>query len=77
MSKPIAYIFFDKERTWDCAITTIPSEYEGVGSWYLGGEVYTMMDVLDLLDDHGFDHDYFYKFVDAMPIQLVLQLNKY
>lgn len=75
-AKPIAYVFFDRDRDWECAITDSKEKLEGLDGLYLGGEVNTLSEVFDLLEAHDFDPEYFYNFVDDMPHHLYNLLNK-
>jgi hypothetical protein len=73
---PVAYIFFSHSMDWACDITENPADFEGLDDWYLGGGVSNLKEVFKLLDEHDFDPEYFYDFVDALPHRLFNLLNK-
>jgi hypothetical protein len=78
MAKPVAYILFNHEMDWECRITAHRHEAEaldGFDGWRIGGEVNTLEEVFNLLDDNDFDPEYFYNFVELMPHWLYNALN--
>lgn len=74
--KPIAYVFLDRNRDWECAVTATPSDFEDDPDWYLAAEVNSLDEVYEVLEDHGFDYEYFYNLVERMPHRLYNLLNK-
>ena len=76
IDNPTAYIFFDKERDWECALTINRKEYDGYDGWYLGGIVHSIKEIFTLLEDHGFDSEYIYLFLDDIPHWIYNARNK-
>jgi hypothetical protein len=78
MPKPIAYVLFNHELDWESCITGHSHEataLDGVGGWYIAGEVNSLKELFNLFDEHDFDPEYFYNFVDDMPHWLYNALN--
>lgn len=78
MSKTIAYVLFNHELDWESCITAHQHEaaaLDGVGGWYIAGEVSSLKELFKLFDEHDFDPEYFYEFVDRMPHWLYNALN--
>ena len=76
MSKPIAYVFLSHSRDWECEVTLNPSEFEGLEDWYLAGEVCSLEELFQLMEDNDFDAEYFYELVEHLPHRLYNALNQ-
>ena len=75
--KYTAYMFLDRNRDWECVVTTDPAIFEGDPDWYCAGGVDSLKELMQLMDEHGFDAEYFYSYVDyCMSHQLFNLLNK-
>ncbi len=79
MSKPIAYVLFNHKMDWESFIATDPkfaAELNGCDGWYIGGEVNSLEELFKLFEEHDFDAEYYYNFIDDMPHWLYNLLNK-
>lgn len=77
MPESIAYVFLDRSRDWECIVTTEPSVFEGDVYLYCVGSVNNLKELMQLMEEHGFDAEYFYAYVDySMPHYLFNMLNK-
>lgn len=79
MSKTTAYVLFNHELDWESFITEHLQEaiaLDGVGGWYIAGEVHSLKELFNLFDEHDFDPEYFYNFVDSMSHRLYNALNQ-
>ena len=75
--KYVAYVFLDKNRDWECFVTTDPSVFEGDEDLYCVGGVNDLKELMQLMEDNDFDAEYFYEYVDrCMPHYLFNMLNK-
>jgi hypothetical protein len=75
--KYVAYVFLDRTRDWECAVTPFPSDFDGDPNWYLVGGVNNLKELFQLMEEHGFDAEYFYEYVDhCMSHPLYNMLNK-
>ena len=63
MSKFIGYIYFDKERDWESYFSTDPHWADNDENWYLAGEVSTLQDVHNILNEKFDDEEYVYHFI--------------
>jgi hypothetical protein len=73
-----AYVLFNHERDWEALITAHKQEADslnGFDGWYIAGEVSSLEELFHLFDEHDFDAEYFYNFVDDMPHWLYNALN--
>jgi hypothetical protein len=79
MSKTTAYVLFNHELDWEVCVTAHKHEavsLGGCGSWYIGGEVSSLKELFKLFEEHDFDAEYFYEYVDhCMPHWLYNALN--
>lgn len=59
------YIYFDNTRDWESYLSMNPhwadDDDEG---WYLGGIAESLSDVFSILEEHGFDYEYIYNFIE-------------
>ena len=77
MSKSVAYVFLDRSRDWECFVCENPHEADGDDDLYLAGEVNSLKELFQLMEEHGFDAEYFYEYIDrCMPHYLFNMLNK-
>jgi hypothetical protein len=73
-----AYVLFNHEMDWVAEITAHKHEataLDGFDGWYIAGEVSSLTELFKLFDEHDFDPEYFYNFVDRMPHWLYNALN--
>ena len=77
MSKPIAYVFLDRCRDWECFVTLDPREADDDEDLYLAGTVSSLNELHELMDDNGFDSEYFYEYINlCLPHRLYNLLDK-
>ena len=77
MSKPVAYAFLSHSRDWEFWITDNLADFNGCDDWYLAGEVSSLKELFQLMEDNDFDAEYFYEYVDhCMPHRIFNMLNK-
>lgn len=77
MIKQCAYVFLSRSRDWECFVTTDPREAEGDDDLYLAGQVGSLKELFQLMDEHDFDAEYFYEYVDhCLSHRLYNLLNK-
>ena len=77
MTKPVAYVLLSRSRDWECFVTADPSEAYDDEDLYLAGEVSSLKELFQLMEDNGFDAEYFYEYVDnCMSHKLYDLLNK-
>jgi hypothetical protein len=75
--KYTAYVFLDRNRDWECAVTVHPELYDGDTDWYCVGGVNNLKELFHLMEAHDFDAEYFYEYVDrCMSHELYNMLNK-
>lgn len=73
----VAYVYLDRNRDWECVVTTNPTIFEGDSDWYCLGGVNSLKELLQLMEENGFDAEYFYEYVDrCMSHELYNLLNK-
>ena len=73
-----AYVLFNHDMDWESMITAHKHEADslnGFDGWYIAGEVTSLEELFKLFDEHDFDAEYFYNFVDDMPHWLYSALN--
>lgn len=73
-----AYVLFNHEMDWVAEITAHRNEataLDGFDGWYIAGEVSSLTELFKLFDEHDFDPEYFYNFVDRLPHWLYNALN--
>ena len=77
MIKQCAYVFLDRSRDWECAVTMNPSEFDSLEDWYCAGQVSSLKELFYLMEAYDFDAEYFYEYVDhCLSHQLFNMLNK-
>lgn len=75
--KYTAYLFLDRTRDWECLVDTDPTLFDGDADIYCAGGVNTLKELFQLMDEHGFDAEYFYEYVDhCLSHRLFNMLNK-
>jgi hypothetical protein len=78
MYKTTAYVLFNHEMDWVVEVTAHKHEADslnGFDGWYIAGEVSSLEEMFHLFDEHDFDPEYFYNFVDRLPHWLYNALN--
>lgn len=78
MPNTTAYVLFNHEMDWVVEVTAHKHEADslnGFDGWFIGGEVSSLEEMFHLFDEHDFDPEYFYEFVDRMPHWLYNALN--
>ena len=77
MANPVAYVFLSRSRDWECVVTDNFADFDGCDDWYLVGEVSSLKELFQLMEDNNFDAEYFYEYVDhCMSHRLFDMLNK-
>lgn len=75
--KYVAYVFLSRSRDWECVVTTFLSDFDGDPDWYCVGGVNNLKELFQVMDEHDFDAEYFYEYVDhCMSHQLYNLLNR-
>jgi hypothetical protein len=77
MSKPVAYVYLSHSRDWECFVSEDPVVLATDDDLYLAGTVCSLKELFWLMDEHDFDAEYFYEYVDhCMSHRLFNMLNK-
>ena len=72
-----AYVYLSRSRDWECFVTDNKQELADDDDLWLAGEVSSLEELLHLMEDNGFDAEYFYEFVDnCMSHRIYNMLNK-
>ena len=72
-----AYVYLSHSRDWECFVTTDKQELDGDDDLWFAGEVSSLTDLFHLMEDNGFDAEYFYAYIDyCLPHSLYNLLNK-
>ena len=72
-----AYVYLSRSRDWECFVTDIKQELAADDDLWLAGEVCCLKQLFHLMEDNGFDAEYFYEFVDnCMPHRIYNMLDK-
>lgn len=75
MSK--AYVYLSRSCDWECFVCEQPQDLTADDDLYLAGEVNSLPELMWLLEDNGFDYEYFYEYVDnCLSHRLFNMLNK-
>lgn len=77
MPKSVAYVFLSRSRDWECFVTLNPNEADRDEDLYLAGQVSSLKELFQLMEDNDFDAEYFYEYVDCcMSHRIYNMLNK-
>ena len=77
MANPVAYVYLSRSCDWECFVSENPHEADGDEDLYLVGTVSNLKELFRLMDEHDFDAEYFYEYVDhCMSHRLFNLLNK-
>ena len=72
-----AYVYLSHSRDWECFVTDDKQEFTDDDDLYLAGEVSSLEELFNLMEDNDFDAEYFYYFVDrCLSHRLYNMLNK-
>lgn len=75
MSK--AYVYLSRSCDWECFVSENPHEADGDEDLYLAGEVSSLKELFQLMEDNDFDAEYFYEYVDhCLSHRIYNMLNK-
>lgn len=76
MSNTVAYVYLSRECDWECFVNMYPIELTDDDDLYLAGTVSSLKELFHLMDEHDFDAEYFYEYVDrCMSHELYNMLN--
>lgn len=64
MSKPVVYVYMSRARDWECFVSEEPIVLAADDDMYLAGEVSSLKELFQLMEDNDFDAEYFYEYVD-------------
>ena len=75
MSK--AYVYLSHSCDWECFVCEHTQTLEVDDDLYLAGEVSSLKELFQLMEDNDFDAEYFYEYVDhCLSHRLFNMLNK-
>lgn len=75
MSK--AYVYLSRSCDWECFVCEQPQDLIADDDLYLAGTVSSLKELFQLMDEHDFDAEYFYEYVDnCLSHRLFNMLNK-
>ena len=75
MKEQVLYVFLGR-KSEDAAIALDPIKYEGIDDWELIGEVRTLTELKELLENEPFDPSYWNQLLDDMSPEFLRMLTK-